>query len=336
MGLFQMGLDIPPYVYIDKDRVTATVIDTIEGTTGKGFWRRGPVGNDFLHEAVLPVLTEKTVAYIREHSKAAAPFFLYYAMPAPHTPILPTREFLGKSGTTAYGDFVMMVDDAVGKIIKAVKEAGIENNTFIIFTSDNGCSPTANFKELAGYDHNPSYVFRGAKADIYEGGHRIPFIVKWPGKVKPVSVCNTTICLTDLMATCAAIVNYQLPANAGEDSYSLLPLLLKNNKNKYSRTSTIHHSIDGDFAIRQDKWKLVFCAGSGGWSYPTKGEAAKQSLSAFQLYDMEKDIAETNNLIDKYPEVKERLTLQIEKIINSGRSTFGKNQQNDVPVILNK
>ena len=126
------SLDIPPYVYIENDHVTATTIDTIEGTTGKGFWRRGPAGNDFRHEEVLDVLTGKTVDYIRKHSTSASPFFLYYAMPAPHTPILPTKEFLGKSGTNAYGDFVLMVDEAVGQITKAVREAGIENNTLIV------------------------------------------------------------------------------------------------------------------------------------------------------------------------------------------------------------
>lgn len=330
------SLDIPPYVYIENDRVTATVVDTIEGTTGKGFWRKGPVGNDFRHEDVLPVLTGKTVDYIRKHASTASPFFIYYAMPAPHTPILPAKEFSGKSGTNAYGDFVLMVDDAVGKIIKAVQEAGIENNTLIIFTSDNGCSPSADFKELAKYGHNPSYTFRGTKADIFDGGHRIPFIVKWPGKIKEESVSNSTICLTDLMATCAAIVDKPLPENAGEDSYSLLPLLLKNKTGKYLRKSTIHHSIDGNFAIRQDKWKLIFCAGSGGWSYPTKSEVVKQQLTAYQLYDLETDIAETNNLIDQYPEVTKRLTLLMEKIISEGRSTPGKNQHNDVSVILNK
>lgn len=330
------SLDIPPYVYIENDRVTAAAIDTIEGTTGKGFWRKGPVGNDFRHEAVLPVLTDKTVTYIREHAKSTAPFFLYYAMPAPHTPILPGKEFSGKSSTNAYGDFVLMVDIVVGKIRKAVQEAGIENNTIIIFTSDNGCSPSADFKELKAFGHLPGYIFRGAKADIYEGGHRVPFVVKWPRKVAAGSICNTTICLTDLMATCASIVKEPLPGNAGEDSYSLLPLLLKNKPEKYLRTSTVHHSIDGNFAIRQDQWKLIFCAGSGGWSYPTKSETVKQHLTSFQLYNLETDIAETNNLIDQYPEITKRLTSQMEKIISEGRSTTGKKQHNDVRVILNK
>lgn len=330
------SLDIPPYVYIQNDRVTATSIDTIEGATGKGFWRKGPVGNDFRHEEVFPTLTDKTISYIHENAKSAKPFFLYYAMPAPHTPILPTKEFLGKSGTNKYGDFVLMVDDAVGKIRKAVQEAGIENNTIIIFTSDNGCSPTADFKELAAVGHFPSYAYRGAKADIYDGGHRIPFIIKWPGKVAAASVCNTTICLTDLMATCASIVKMPLPDNAGEDSYNMLPLLLEKKSGKYGRTSTVHHSIDGNFAIRQGDWKMVFCAGSGGWTYPTKSETIKQNLTAFQLYNLKTDVEETNNLIDQYPEITKRLTRQMEKIISDGRSTPGKKQHNDVPVILIK
>ena len=141
-------MDIPPYVYIQNDYATATEIDTIEKNDGMGFWRRGPIGNDFKHEDVLPQLTKKAISFINESAPSDNPFFLYFPLPAPHTPILPSNQFVGKSGTNAYGDFVLMVDDVVGQVMDALKDNGIEDNTLIIFTSDNGCWPTANFKEL--------------------------------------------------------------------------------------------------------------------------------------------------------------------------------------------
>ena len=328
------SLDIPPYVYIKNDRITATRIDTIKGTTGKGFWRKGPIGNDFKHDEVLPVMTQKAVEYIQLQVHSAAPFFLYLALPAPHTPILPSQEFIGKSGTNAYGDFVLMVDAMVGKVIKAVHDAEIDNNTIIIFASDNGCSPAADFKELALYGHYPSFIFRGEKSDIWDGGHRIPFIVKWPEKIKHGTVCDTTVCLADFMATCASILHQKLPDNAGEDSYDLMPLFT--NKGKYKRSNLIMHSGDGFFAIEQNKWKLALCAGSGGWSSPTEKEAVGQHLFPLQLYDMKNDIGEKNNLAKNYPEKVKALTLLMEKLIEDGRSTNGSKQKNDAAIKINK
>lgn len=330
------SLDIPPYFYIQNDRITATGIDTIAATTGKGFWREGPIGNDFKHIEVLPRLTQKAVNYITEQSKQTDPFFLYFPLPAPHTPILPTKEFQGKTGTNAYGDFVLMVDDVVGQVMEAVKKNGIANNTIIIFTSDNGCSPMADFKELQSFGHNPSYVFRGTKADIYEGGHHIPFIINWPGNIKAGSSCDSTICLTDFMATCASILNYRLPEDAGEDSYSLLPLLLPGSKKHYERTFTIHHSVYGEFSIRQGKWKLAICPGSGGWSHPTPVEAREQALPSVQLFDMEKDIAEQHNEAAQHPELVKKLIALTQQCINNGRSTEGAKQKNDAAVLLFK
>ena len=328
------SLDIPPYVYIKNDRITATKIDTIEGTNGKGFWRKGPIGNDFKHAEVLPMMTNKAVEYIQSQTSSASPFFLYLALPAPHTPILPAKEFIGKSGTNAYGDFVLMVDAMVDKIMNAVHDAGMDNNTLIIFTSDNGCSPSADFKELAEYGHHPSYVFRGAKSDIWEGGHHIPFIVKWPGKIKQNSICDSTICLTDLIATCASLIHKQLPDNAGEDSYDLLPLLL--NKGKYQRADIILHSGDGFFAIEKNKWKLELCAGSGGWSEPTEKNAAALQLFPLQLYDMKNDVSEKNNLAEKYPEKVTALTIVMQHLISDGRSTKGNIQKNDIAIKIMK
>jgi len=323
------SLDIPPYLYIENDQITANEIATVEGTSGKGFWRKGPIGDDFKHTEVLPKLTDKATDYISEQAWEDNPFFLYFPLPAPHTPILPSSEFLGKSGTNEYGDFVMMVDDVVGKIMKSLKENGLEENTILIVTSDNGCSPMADFEELAQFGHDPSYVFRGHKADIYEGGHRIPFIVRWPDKIKAGNKSAETICLTDLLATCAAIVEDTLSEKVGEDSYNILPLLLGEKYDQPYREATVHHSNNGSFSIRQGKWKLEFCPGSGGWSFPTPEQAKNLGLPLFQLYDLDNDIQEKNNVMDQHPEVVEKLTALMKKYVEEGRSTPGVRQLNE-------
>lgn len=324
------SLDIPPYFYIENGKITTRTIDSIAATTGKGFWRAGPVGNDFKHAEVLPRLTEVAGNFIKTHANKADPFFLYIPLPSPHTPILPTAGYLNTSGINAYADFVMMTDAMVGNIIHAVKEAGIEDNTMIIFTSDNGVSPSAGLDELEAAGHHSSFHFRGYKADIYEGGHRVPFIVKWPGTVTAGTKSNAGICLTDFLATAAELVNTQLHDHEGEDSYSLMPLLKQ--KGQFKRAYMVLHSIDGNFAIRAGKWKLVFAYGSGGWSAPVEKEAKAKGRPALQLFDLENDIAETHNLVQQHPKVVKRLTLQLQSIINEGRSTAGKKQENDVAV----
>jgi len=324
------SLDMPPYVYIENDRVTALPDHETENKDYQAFWRKGPTGADFKHEEVLNKITEKAVEFIERQSKEK-PFFLYFPLTAPHTPILPTEVFRGKSGTNDYGDFVLQVDWSVGQVMKALEKNGLNDNTLFILTSDNGCSPRADFEELKKFGHNPSYVFRGHKADIFEGGHRIPFIARWPGKIKPGSKSNETICLTDLMATCAAIVGVTLPDNAGEDSYNILPVLLGESYEKPLREATVHHSVNGSFSIRQGKWKLEMCPGSGGWSYPRPGRDDMSGLPPIQLYDLENDVGEKINVYDKYPEVVEKLTNLLTAYVKNGRSTPGAPQKNDGP-----
>ncbi|NOZ55284.1 MAG: arylsulfatase [Calditrichaeota bacterium] len=324
------SLDMAPYVFVENDRVTALPNRVTHSDDRMAFWREGPTGADFEHEKVLDKLTEKAVNYI-ESQKKGQPFFLYFALTAPHTPILPTKPFRGKSHTNAYGDFVLQVDYTVGQILDALKRAGLEENTIVIFTSDNGCSPRADFKELARYGHHPSYVFRGHKADIFEGGHRIPFIVRWPAKVKPGSTCDDVVCLTDLMATMAEITHYKLPDNAGEDSVSILPDLL-GTATKPVREAIVHHSVNGSFSIRQGKWKLELCPGSGGWSDPRPVVAVMSDLPPVQLYDLTQDISERRNLQAEYPDVVKRLTALMQSYADRGRSTPGKPQKNDTPV----
>jgi arylsulfatase A-like enzyme len=320
------SLDMAPYVYVENGKVTAQPDRETGGKDKYGWWRKGLTGTDFKHEEVLPNFTQHGVDYIKERAKTGQPFFLYLAFPAPHTPILPLPEFQGKSKTNPYGDYVLEVDDCIGNVMKALDESGATANTLIFVTSDNGCSPAAKMKELEAAGHYPSYVFRGNKADIYEGGHHVPFLVRWPGRVNAGTVCDDTTCLVDLMATCAEIVGTKLPDTAGDDSVIMLPNLRGTAKGPL-REATVHHSINGSFAIRQGKWKLCLCSDSGGWSDPRPGKAPK-GAPPIQLFDMEKDIGERHNVQDKYPEVVARLTTLLEPYAENGRSTPGKPQSN--------
>ena len=328
------SLDMRPYVYIENDHSTSIPTKYTVSKTKYGWWRRGLTGDDFVHEQVLPHLTDISVNYIRrQHRKhPGKPFFLYFAMPAPHTPILPTKAFQGKSGTNPYGDYVLEVDYMIGRVMNIIDSLGLTNNTLFFVTSDNGCSPQADYKVLAKFGHNPSYIFRGAKADIFEGGHRVPLIVRWPGKIKAASQCHQTVCLADLMATCAAIVGEKLPDNAGEDSYNMMPLLLGKKLNGSFREATVNHSINGSFALRQGSWKLEMCPGSGGWSYPRPREARELGLPPIQLYNLDKDISEQHNIYNQYPDKVKNMKDLLKKYILEGRSTHGKPQHYVNPV----
>ncbi|NOY37384.1 MAG: arylsulfatase [Chlorobi bacterium] len=320
------SLDIPPYVYIENGKSTTVPHHYTESHDKYGWWRKGLTGDDFIHEEVLPHLTERSLDFIRKQAKSGNPFFLYFPMNAPHTPILPTRDFRGKSGTNPYGDYVLEVDAMIGKVMHTIDSLGLKENTLFIVTSDNGCSPQADYKILAGYGHNPSYIFRGTKSDIWEGGHRIPFIARWPGVIRNGSSCDETICLTDLLATCAAITGDPLPDYAGEDSYSLLPLFRGYTLTSAFREATVHHSINGYFSLRRGKWKLEMCSGSGGWSHPTPEEAREAGLPPVQLYDIVSDPAEQKNIAEAFPGVVDSLKGILTMYILEGRSTPGKSQ----------
>lgn len=311
------SLDMSPYLFIENDRFTE--IPTREKT----IWRTGPAGDNFEAVKVLPEVTKKAVAYIERQTAAARdgkPFLLYFPLNAPHAPVVPSDEWRGKSGINDYADFVMQVDDTVGRVLAALEAGGIADDTLIFLTSDNGCSPTANFKELAAKGHFPSYKFRGYKADIFDGGHRVPFIARWPAKVAAGSRSDQTICLTDFMATLADVLDVQLPAEAGEDSVSILPALMGEAKSPL-REAIVHHSINGSFAIRQGDWKLELCRDSGGWSEPRPGNKAAEGLPDVQLYNLASDIGEQRNLSAERPEIVERLTALLQRYQALGRST---------------
>mgnify|MGYP003513271515 FL=1 len=321
------SLDMPPYVYIENDRAVEV---PEEKTTGKEFnnFRAGLKAKDYDLTTTLVTLSNKSTDYIRTNKDK--PFFLYLALPSPHTPLVTGKAFRGKSGINDYADYVMETDWVVGEIMEVLQKEGIAENTMVIFTSDNGYAPYADYATLKKHGHEPSGIYRGAKADIYEGGHRVPFVVRWPRMVKAGAVNKETTCQTDLMKTLADMLQVKLPQTAGVDSYSILSLL--KGAQHPVREATVHHAIDGNFAIRQGKWKLILCAGSGGWSAPTNKDAVKQGLPDVQLYDLLTDPAEKNNLQAEYPAVVKQLTALLKWYVQRGRSTPGMPMKNDVPV----
>ncbi|CAA6691708.1 MULTISPECIES: arylsulfatase [unclassified Lentimonas] len=295
---------------------------------------KGVIENDTViaHEDeihMLPRLTRKAVEYIETRAKNKEnPFFLYVPYGSPHTPIVPSPAWQGRSTLGSYADFVMETDDGVGQIMAALEKHGFTEDTLIIFSSDNGCSKEANIPKLAQQGHIVSAGYRGSKSDLWEGGHRVPFIVRWPKKVAAGTVSGQLICLTDLFATTSDITGVVMPTNSAEDSVSFLPAILEDPIIS-TRAGVIHHSASGHFGYRQGKWKLLLARGSGGWSSPKEGQMPKDSPKA-QLYDLEKDLAETTNLYETHPEVAERLLAQLEDDVFSGRSTTGPAAKNDV------
>lgn len=332
------SLDMSPYVWVDTGKVTAQP-DRVGGVTKKqdpyGWYRKGPMGSDFHIDDVLPHLFDKSIAHIESHGESAKqgkPFFLYLALPAPHTPIVPVPPFKDASGINPYADFVMQVDHHMGELLGAIKEAGIDDNTLVLFTSDNGCSPEGNFGVLKEHDHDPSAGFRGHKADIYEGGHRVPLIAHWPAKIKGGRTTNALTCLTDVYATLQEITGQPQENVGGEDGFSMLGVF--GGADATDRQSLISHSIDGSFAIRKGDWKLCVCFGSGGWSKPREAVAKRQGLPAMQLYNLSKDRSEQNNVLEEFPDKASELHALLSDTIQAGRSTEGEPLENDREVTV--
>jgi arylsulfatase A len=324
------SLDMAPYVWVDTGKPTAIPIRE-EGVTKKqdpyGWYRKGPIAPDFEIEQVLPHLFQKAITRIEERVKEDQPFFIYLPLPAPHTPIVPVPPFKGASKMNPYADFVMQMDHHMGQLMAALKKNGVDDNTLLIFTSDNGCSPEGNFDALAKFNHSPSGKYRGHKADIYEGGHRVPLIFRWPGSIKGDRTTNSLACLTDLYTTLQDITDQPRKPLGGEDGFSLWPLLSE--KGDTDRKNIISHSISGHFAIREGDWKLCLASGSGGWSAPKEAQAKKQGLPAMQLFNLKTDLGEKTNLVAKKPDKVKALLALLETQVTQGRSTPGKNLSND-------
>lgn len=315
------SLDMPPYAFVENQTVTEAPTGTIGDSKmrrhgGGGFWRAGAIAPTFRHEDVLPKVTEKAIEFVRTQSKET-PFFLYFALSAPHTPWMPTPDFRGRSGAGWYGDFVAQVDDTVGRVLTALDDAKLADNTLVIFTSDNGAHWLPS--DIEQFGHRANDGLRGQKADIWDGGHRVPFIARWPGKIKPGRTSNEIICLIDVMATVADIVGVQLPHNAGEDSESILPVLLGKKLRTPIHAAIVHHSQDGTFGIRQGPWKLCMALGSHGFTEP-KDIQAKPGEAKGQLYNLHDDPEEKNNLWLQRLDIVTGLTALLEKYTTEGRS----------------
>ncbi len=308
--------NFPPYTFIENDKVM--VIPT-ENKPKTLFGHKGKMASGWKLESVMPEITKRSVEFIAEASKEnSKPFFLYFALTAPHTPIAPLTQFEGKSKAGRYGDFVYEVDWVVGEIMEALSRNGVAGNTILIFTSDNG-SPARNGENWSGptqsvirdYGHNPSGHLRGMKSDVWEGGHRVPFIVKWANRIEQGSETSALVSSMDLMPTIAEIVDYDISANASEDGVSMLDVFLGND-NK-GREILVNHSGNGVFALRKGDWKLILSDRSGGFS-DGKNPDGYGIETPGQLYNLVIDPGEKNNLYSKYPDMVEELTKELENL----------------------
>ncbi len=313
------SLDMAPYVYFENEHVVeqATIPDSGSKSPRGVFWRPGLRAPGFQFPQVLPTLTDKAVEILRQRAQhPGQPFFLYFAMPAPHTPWVPLPQYHGKSGAGDYGDYVAEVDAMIGRLLDTIHALGMDDNTLVIVTSDNG----ADWKpeDIARYPHRANADWRGEKADIWEAGHRIPFIARWPKHIPANTVCNDTGSLTDLMATLAAILHRPLSPDAGEDSINLLPAFLNPNHPQIRKT-IVDASIDGMLTIREGDWKLELGLGSGGFSSPKRVEPAPGGVQG-QLYNLADDPHELYNLWAARPEIVQRLTGLLTQYEQSGRS----------------
>lgn len=315
---FYFGTDVPnypPYCFLLNDRTVGQPTDTKATRDLNG--RPGPMLPNWKFDAILPRLAEVAVQHIKERAAEKKPFFLYFPLTSPHEPIAPSENFRGKSGINPVADFILETDWVVGQVLETLDKQGLTDNTLVIFAADNGHSTYTGLDPLLKAGHQPSGPLRGYKGMTWEGGHRVPFVARWPGKIKAGTTSDETICLNDVMATCAAILKVKLPNLAAEDSYNILPALLGEKYEKPLREATVHHSVNGTFAIRQGPWKLILGQGQGSGAKeakPMKGEPPGQ------LYHLVDDLGETTNLYEKNPEIVKRMTALLETYKKDGRS----------------
>ncbi len=320
------SLDIAPYVYIENGRVIDHPIGRVEASKFPQFWREGSCGWGVQHETSLLEFTRRAEQFITDSARQSPdrPFFLYFPTPSPHAPHVPRKPFRGRSACGVYGDYVVEHDWSVGRVLAALDRNGLTDNTLVIVTSDNGAHMRGSaFDYERDYGHRSNHIYRGQKSDCWDGGHRVPFFARWPGVIKPGTTCDQTSCLTDLLATAAEATGTRLPSDAAEDSVSLLPLWRRDGQASATgtvrnREAVVHHGIDGRFAIRQGRWKLLDCAGSGGWSLPE--DSVPPGAPRAQLYDIQADPAEQHNLFDQRPEVVDQLLALLHRYQTQDRS----------------
>lgn len=316
------GTDVPnwpPYCFIEDNRTLGTPSEFLPvrliGNNQASL--QGPALEQWTLEPILPALRDRAVGFITEAARHPEPFLLYLPLTAPHTPLAVNTEWRGKSGLIPYADLVMETDAVVGRVLAALEQTGAANNTLVLFTSDNGCAPYIGVPEMERQGHFPSGPLRSYKTSVYEGGHRVPFIVRWPGVVKPGSQCDQLVHQADLLATLAEILGATLPANAGEDSFSLLPLL--RGGTAPVRENAVSCASAGIPGFRSGSWKLILAPD------PKAG-------TDVELYDLATDLGETTNLAAANPARVAAMTSAFEQLISRGRSTPGADRANDVEV----
>jgi arylsulfatase A-like enzyme len=323
------GTDVPnwpPFCFIDNDHTVDIPSEFLPSRLLRDNQasNQGPAIAGWTLEPILPALADRAAAFIGDAAGAAKPFLLYMPLTSPHTPLSVNDAWKGRSGLNTYADFVMETDAVVGRVLDALETSGVADKTLVVFSSDNGCAPYIGKPELEAMGHFPSGPLRGAKADAWEGGHRVPFIVRWPGVVAAGSVCHALVHQADLLRTFAEVLGATLPDDAGEDSVSLVPLL--RGGDDPVREHAVSASIQGVPAIRKAGWKYIATPGSGGW-----GKGGDQS-EPVQLYDLSVDLGETKNLAAAMPEKVSEMQSLLEELIDDGRSTPGTRQRNDVEV----
>ncbi len=313
------SLDMRDYVYVEGERVVEAPTSTIPGIPQgvPGFHRPGAAAPSFKPEEVLGRFTQRAVDVIERRSQTGQPFFLYLPLAAPHTPMLPTGDFVGRTALGPYGDFVAQTDAAVGTVLRALARAGVADRTLVIFASDNGPAPAGGIADLLTLGHDAAGGWRGTKHTLYEGGTRVPFVVRWPGVVAPGGVTHRTIITTDVLRTLAEIVAAPLADDAGEDSVSFLPVLRQPRHDGPLHEAIVMQSDGGAFAIRQGRWKLLLAPGTGRSAETTPASAAVPSV---QLYDLDADPRETTNLEARHQDVVRSLQALLDEYQRRGRS----------------
>jgi arylsulfatase A len=321
------------YAFIDGDRIPVPPTRLLDNSKlpvnpYTEDCRTGMIAPDFDMPEIDMIFLNKSLRFLEEHAAKSPekPFFLFHSAQAVHLPSLPGKDFQGKTKAGPHGDFIAEFDHIVGTLMAKLDALGLSNNTLVILTSDNGPEVTSVVNMRKDYQHDGARPWRGVKRDQWEGGHRVPFIARWPGTIQPGSRTSQTLCNTDVMATCAAIVGAKLPANAAEDSFDMLPALTGNDHGKAVREFTLHQTWTFDLAIRRGDWKYLDHKNSGGNNYEKSDELKPYILpeeepdSPGQLYNLAEDPGETHNLYKKNPEIARELKALLDKSKSSGRS----------------
>ena len=321
-------INFPPYAWIENDRfVTAPDVTftnfTFKAKEGGPECRPGPGRSDWDFYQNLPTLTRKGVEYVRSRKGKAQPFFLFFPMPSPHAPIIPTDAFDGKSQAGGYGDYVVQTDDACGQLLAALRDCGFETNTIVVFSSDNGPEYYAYARDEK-YDHWSAAPFRGLKRDLYEGGHHVPFVIRWPGVTEAGTVTEALISQVDLMATFAAMLDFDLPGNAAADSFNFQPWL-KGEVKTPPRSTMVHNTNPKNYAIRDGDWLLVDAKSGYTSTKPSpawnkKHHQAPDDDQPVELYNLKDDIGQRNNLAAEQPKKVTELQMLLGRIRDQGHS----------------